>query len=97
MFFIEKTHGQRQRKLGFPFNLGDFPSQKDGTSSVMVRFMKGVHEDISQTFSNFYKGMVSPYHGTMPGIMFFKHLFYFSIVDNPINGAFVVDYCHTSH
>ena len=46
-------------KLGFPFNLGDFPSRKHGTSSVMVQFMKGVHDDIRITFSNFYQGMVS--------------------------------------
>ena len=57
--------------------------------------MKGVHEDISQTFSNFYQHMVRPYHGTMPGIMFFKHVFHFSIVDNPVNDALVVDYCQT--
>ena len=64
-------------KLGFPFNLGDFPSRKLGTSSVMVRFMKGVHDDISQTFPNFYQGMVGSYHGTMQGVMFFMHLFHF--------------------
>ena len=63
----------------------------------MVRFMKGVHDDISQTFSNFYQGMVRSYHGTMPGVMFFKHLFHFSIVEKSINEAFVVDYCHTFH
>ena len=63
----------------------------------MVRFMKGVHDDISQTFSNFYESMVRSYHGTMPGIMFFKHVFHCSVVDNPINDAFVVDYCHAFH
>ena len=57
--------------------------------------MKGVHDDISQTFSNFYKGMVRPYHGTMPGVMFFWHVFHFSIVEKPINDTFVVDSCHT--
>ena len=58
----------------------------------MVQFMKGVHDDISQTFSNFYQGMVRSYHGTMPGVMFFKHVFHCSIVDNHVNDVFVVDY-----
>ena len=31
----------------------------------------------------------------MHGVMFFKHVFHFSIVEKPINDAFVVDYCHT--
>jgi hypothetical protein len=60
-----------------------------------VRFMKGVHDDISQTFSNFYQGMMRPYHGTMPSVMFLKHLFHFSIVEKPMNDVFVVDYCHS--
>ena len=59
--------------------------QNHGTSSVMVRFMKGVHDDISQTFSNFYQGMVRSYHGTMPGVMFLSIYFIFSIVENPTN------------
>ena len=63
----------------------------------MVRFMKGMHDDINQTFSAFNQGMVRPYHGTMPGIMFFKHVFHCSIVDNLVNVAFMVDYCHTFH
>ena len=57
----------------------------------MVRFMKGVHDDINQTFSAFNQGTVRPYHGTMPAVMFFKHIFHCSIVDNPVNDAFVVD------
>ena len=61
----------------------------------MVRFMKGVHDDISQTFSNFYQGMVRPYHGTIPGVMFSEHVFHFCIVVNTVNDAFMVDYCHT--
>ena len=40
----KKLNDKLGRKLGFPFNLGDFPSRKHGTSSVMVQFMKGVHE-----------------------------------------------------
>jgi hypothetical protein len=55
----------------------------------------GVHDDISQTFSHFYQGMVRPYHGTMSAVMFFKHVFHFSTVEEPINDVFVVDYCHT--
>ena len=51
----------------------------------MVRFMKGVHDDINQTFSAFNQGTVRPYHGTMPAVMFFKHIFHCSIVDNPLN------------
>ena len=61
----------------------------------MVQFMKGVHNDISQTFSNFYQGMVRPYHGTILSVMFFKHGFHFSTVEKTINDVFVVDYCHT--
>ena len=91
----EKLNDKLRRKLESPFNLGDFPSRKHGTSSVMVRFMKGVHDDISQTFSKFYQGMVRSYHGTMPGIMFSKNVFHFCIVVNPVNDAFMVDYCHT--
>ena len=87
----KKLNDQLGRKLGFPFNLGDFPFRKHGTSSVMVRFMKGVHDDINQTFSAFNQGTVRPYHGTMPAVMFFKHIFHCSIVDNPVNDAFVVD------
>ena len=63
----------------------------------MVRFMKGVHDDINQTFSAFNQGTLRPYHGTMPGVIFFKHVFHCSIVDNLVNDAFVVDYCHTFH
>ena len=81
----KKLNDKLGRKFGYPFNLKDFPSRKHGTSLVMVRFMKGVHEDISQTFSNFYRGMVRSYHGTMPGDKFFKHLFHFYIVENPTN------------
>ena len=61
----------------------------------MVRFMKGVHDDIKKAFPNFYQGTVRPYHGTKPGVMFSKHVFYFSIVLNPVNTAFVVDNYHT--
>ena len=60
----------------------------------MVRFMNGVHDDIRQTFSNFYQGKVRPYYGTTPGIMLSKHVFHFCIVVNPVNDAFMVDYCH---
>ena len=81
----KKLNDKLGRKFGFPFNPGDFPSRKHGTSSVMVRFMKGVHDDISQTFSNFYEGMLTSYHGTMSGVIFFKHLFHFSIVENQTN------------
>ena len=81
----KKTPGQRTKKIWIPLQSWGFPSRKHGTSSVMVQFMKGVHDDISQTFSNFYQGMVRSYHGTMAGIMFFKHLFHFSILENPTN------------
>ena len=40
-------------------------------------FYEGVHDDISQTFSNFYWGMVRSYHGTMPGVMFLSIYFIF--------------------
>ena len=56
---------------------------------------QGVHDDINQTFSAFNQGTVRPYHGTTPGVMFFKHLFHFCIVLNLVNDAFMVDYCHT--
>ena len=57
--------------------------------------MNGVHDDIRKTFSNFYQGTVRPYHGTTPGVMFSKHVFHFCIVVNPVNDAFVADYCDT--
>ena len=85
MFIVEKTPRQRMKKIWIPLQSWGFPFRKHGTSSVMVRFMKGVHDNISQTFSNFYQGMVRSYHGTMPGVMFFKHLLHFSIVENPTN------------
>ena len=62
-----------------PFNLVDSPHNNE-ISSVMVRFMNGVHDDIRRTFSIFYQGMVRPYHGTTPGVMFSKHVFHFCIV-----------------
>ena len=71
------------------------PSRNHETSSVMVQFMKGVHDDIRITFSNFYQGMVRPYHGTTPGVMFFKHLIHFPYSCYPVNYAFMVDYSHT--
>ena len=77
LIVVKKLNDKIGRKFGFPFNLGEFPSRKHGTSSVMVRFMKGVHDDISQTFSNFYQGMVRSYHGTMPGVMFLSIYFIF--------------------
>ena len=61
----------------------------------MVQFMKGVHDDINQTFSAFNQGTVRPYHGTIPGVMFSKHVFHFCIVVYPVNDAFMVNYCHT--
>ena len=57
--------------------------------------MKGMHDDISQTFSNFYQDMVRPYHCTMSGVIFFKHVFQFSIVEKSINDVFLVDSFHT--
>ena len=57
--------------------------------------MKGVHDDINQTFSAFNQGTVRPYHGTTLGVMFSKHVFHFCIVVNTVNDAFMVDYCHT--
>ena len=93
----KKTEWQTRTEIWIPLQSWGFPSRKHGTSSVMVRFMKGVHDDISQTFSNFYQGMVRSYHGTMPGLMFFKHLFHFFYSWKPNKQTFVVDYCHTFH
>ena len=84
-----------QRKFGSPLNLGDFPLETMKLPRMMVRFMKGAHHDIRKTFSNIYEGMVRPYHGTTPGVMFSKHVFHFCIVVNPVNDAFMVDYCLT--
>ena len=86
----KKLMDKGQRKFGSPFNLGDFPFKIMKLPRMMVRFMKVVHVDISQTFSNFYQGIVRPYRGTMSGIMFFKHVFYFSVVEKPVNDTFVV-------
>ena len=84
MFIIEKNSWTKDKgNLDPPFNHGDFPLETmnflgDGS-------MKGVHDNISQTFSNFYQGMVRSYHGTMPGVMFLSIYFIFSIVENPTN------------
>ena len=48
-----------------------------------------------RAWRHFYQGTVRPYHGTTPGVMFSKHVFHFCIVVNPVNNAFMVDYCHT--
>ena len=95
MIVGKKLNDKLGRKFGFPFNLGDFPSRKHGTSSVMVRFMKGVHDDINQTFSAFNQGTVRPYHGTTPGSCFPTMYFIFCIVVNPVHDEFMVDNCHT--
>ena len=58
----------------------------------MVQFMKGVHDDIRITFSNFYQGMVRPYHGTTPSGMFFMHLFHFLYSYYSVNDVFMVEY-----
>ena len=91
----KKLVDKGQRKFGSPFNLGDFPLETIKLPRMMVRFMKGAPHDIRKIFFNFYQGMVRSYHGTMPDVMFVKHVFHFSIVEKPINNAFVVDYCHT--
>ena len=93
----KKTEWQTRTEIWIPLQSWLFLSRKHWTSSVMVRFMKGVHDDISQTFSNFYQGMVRSYHGTMPGDKFFKHLFHFFYSWKPNKQTFVVDYCHTFH
>ena len=93
----KKTERQTRTEIWIPLQSWWFPSRKHWTSLVMVRFMKGGHDDISQTFSNFYQGMVWSYHGTMPNIMFFKHLFHFFYSWKPNKQTFVLDYCHTFH
>ena len=97
MLVIEKNPGQRTKKIWIPLQSWWFPSRKHGTSPAMVQFMKGLHDDIRKTFSNFYQGMVRSYHGTMPGVMFSKHLFHFFYSWEPNKQTFVVDYCHTFH
>ena len=77
MFIVEKNSRAKNEE-----NL-DSPSILRISLSKAWNFLddgsiyEGVHDDISQTFSNFYQGMVRSYHGTMPGVMFFKHLFHF--------------------
>ena len=77
MFIVEKTRGQRTKEIWIPVNLGDFTLENMKLPWMMVRFMKGAHHDIRKTFSNFYQGMVRPYHGTTPGVMFSNHVFHF--------------------
>ena len=77
MFIIEKNSWTKDNGNLDPLQSWWFPPRNHETSSVMIRFMKGVHDDINQTFSAFYQGTVRPYHGTMPGVIFFKHLFRF--------------------
>ena len=92
----KKTEWQTRTEIWIPLQSWWFPSRKNGTSLLMVRFMKGVHDDISQAFSNYYQGMVRSYHGTMPGVMFFKHLFHFFYSWKPSKQTFVVDLPHIS-
>ena len=73
----KKLNDKLGRKLGFPLNLGVCPLKTMKLPQMMVRFMKGAHHDIRKTFSNFYEGMVRPYHGTKPGILFSNHVFHF--------------------
>ena len=73
----KKTRGQRTKEIWIPLQSWWFPPRNHETSSVMVRFMKGAHHDIRKTFSNFYQGMVRPYHGTTPGVLFSNHVFHF--------------------
>ena len=87
----KKLKDKRQRNFGFPFKLGDFPLETTKLPFVMVRFMKSVYNDISRTFSKNYHAFLRSYHGTMPGIIFFRHVFQFSRVEKPINDTFVVD------
>ena len=94
MLIIEKTRGQRTKEIWIPLQSWWFPPRNHETSSTMVWFMKGMHDDIRKTFSNFYQGRVRPYHGTTPGVMFFKHLFHILYSCYPVNDVFMVDYCH---
>ena len=88
MLIVEKKLNDKLgQKFGFPFNLGD-PPRNHETCSVMVRVMKGVHDNINQTFSAFYQGTVRLYHGTTLGVMFTKHVFHFCIVVNPVKTCF---------
>ena len=82
MFIVEKKSWTKDKGNldSWPLKSCWFPPRNHEISSVMVRFMNCVHDDIRQTFSNFYQGMVRPYHGTMPSVMFPKHVFHFCIV-----------------
>ena len=82
----KKTPGQRKKKIWIPLQSWGFPSRKHGTSSVMVRFMKGAHHNIRKSFSNFYQGMVRC-HTMAPcqALCFLSIYFIFSIVENPTN------------
>jgi hypothetical protein len=73
---------KRQRKCGFPLNLGDFPLETIKPSPVMVRFMKSVYNNISQNFSNIYQRIPMSYHGTMTGFMFSRHVIHFLQLKN---------------
>ena len=84
----KKLNDKLGRKFRLPFNLGVFPSRKHGTSSVMVRFMKGIHDDISQTFSNFTRAWWGHTMAPCQASCFSSIYFIFSIVENPINKHF---------
>ena len=69
----KKTEWQTRTEIWIPLQSWGFSLSKAWNFLRYGSIYEGMHDDISQTFSNFYQGMVRSYHGTMPGVMFFKH------------------------
>src|SRR3990170_7553236 len=96
MLIVEKnSRTNDEGTLDSPSNLVISLSKPRKLPFVMVRFTKSVYNDISQTLSKTYLALLRSYHGTMPGIIFFRHVFQFCRVEKQITDTFVVDSCHT--
>ena len=85
----KKLVDKGQRKFGSPFNLGDFPLE----TMKLPRWWFVLWKACMTTFLPGH-GEVIPWHHTRRHV-FSKHVFHFCIVVNPVNDAFMVDYCHT--
>ena len=81
----KKTEWQTRTEIWIPLQSWWFPSRKHGTSPAMVQFMKGVHDDISQTISNFHQGWWGHTMAPRQASCFSIIYFIYSIVENPIN------------
>jgi hypothetical protein len=92
----KKIQGQMTKELWIPLQTWWFPPRNaPKLPFMMVRFTKSVYNNISRTLTKNNHALLRSYHGPMPGIIFFRHVFQFCRVKKPTNDTFVVDSCHT--